>query len=69
MDPIWRLNVSTANGVPRYTQDMGSLRVDGSPVMNVDGNGNCTECTFSGDVDIGPRELVQVQYSLDGGAT
>ena len=68
-DPIWRLRISTANGVFRYQQDMGTLRVDGSPVANVDGNGNCTECTFSGDVDIGPREQVQVQYSLDGGTT
>ncbi|ULH17340.1 hypothetical protein MF271_19310 (plasmid) [Deinococcus sp. KNUC1210] len=69
MDALWRLQISTADGTPRLTQDMGSLRVDGSPLMNVDGTGNCTECTFSGDVDIGPREQVTVQWSDDGGAT
>lgn len=68
-DAIWRLRVSTADGTFRYQQDMGALRVDGSPVMTVEGNSDCTECTFRGDVDLAPREVVQVQYSLDGGAT
>ncbi|GGR16882.1 hypothetical protein [Deinococcus ruber] len=69
MDAIWRLQISTADGTFRTQQDMGSLKIDGSPIMNVDGTGNCTECTFSGDMDIGPREKVTVQWSDDGGTT
>jgi len=69
MTAIWRLEISTPDGVIRMVQDMGSLRVDGSPISEQGGDGDCRECTFSGDVDIQPRERVRVQWSEDGGAT
>jgi len=69
MDPIWRLELSDPNGLnPRY-ENMGILKIDGSPSMNVNGDGDCQECTFGGIVDIGPRDRVRVQWSVDGGAT
>jgi hypothetical protein len=67
--PTWRLKVSDTQGNLRGTYDMGILRIDGAPTAVRDGNGNCVECTWSGDVDVHPRELVEVQWSADDGAT
>ncbi|WP_407540223.1 hypothetical protein Q0M94_02135 [Deinococcus radiomollis] len=69
MSAIWRLEISAPDGTFRYTKDMGSLFVDGSPISEQGGDGDCRECTFSGDVDIQPRERVRVQWSEDGGVT
>ncbi|WP_407572145.1 hypothetical protein [Deinococcus altitudinis] len=53
-------------------QPMGEIKLDGHPLPEVEGDGNCQECTFSGlalALDIAPRDRVSVEWSEDSGAT
>lgn len=48
------------------------IKIDGHPVPEVEGDGNCGECLFNGqalDLDIAPRDLVSVEWSEDSRAT
>jgi len=63
---LWRLKVFDPEGLPRFVQDMGELKLDGSPSFEEEGNGNCREATFRGMVGINPRDWVDIQYTLDG---
>ena len=72
MSNIWRIGVADPKGIYKHTQDMGVIRIDGHPVPELEGDGNCRECSFVGDaasLDIGPRDSVFVEWSEDSGVS
>jgi len=51
---------------------MAEIQIDGHPIPQLEGNGNCGECVFNGSalaLGIAPRDVVGVEWSEDSGAT
>ena len=72
MNYVWQLRIRDARGNTRSVQQMGTVRIDGHPVMELEGNGNCRDATFAGDaatLGIGPRDRVSIEWSEDGGGS
>ena len=72
MNYVWQLRISDARGNVRGVQPMGTVRIDGHPIMELEGNGNCRDASFMGDagtLGIGPRDRVGVEWSEDGGGS
>ena len=72
MNYVWQLRIYDPRGNGKSVQQMGTVRIDGHPVMELEGNGNCRDASFMGDagtLGIGARDRVGIEWSEDGGGS